>query len=70
VLAPFVERVRRRTDRVYPRSLGPRKLEALRLVEQRPGITVEELAEEIGVTLQRAWQYVRRLAAGRVRRES
>lgn len=36
--------MRQRTDRLYPRPLGPRELEALRLVEQRPGITVEQLA--------------------------
>jgi predicted DNA-binding protein (UPF0251 family) len=58
--------VRRRTDRLYPRTLGPRELEALRLVEQRPGITAAELADEMGVTMQRAWRYVGRLQAGRV----
>jgi hypothetical protein len=38
-------------------------------VEQRPGITVAELADTMGVSMQRAWQYVGRLEAGRVRRE-
>jgi hypothetical protein len=37
--------MRRRTDRLYIRTLGPRELEALDLIEQRPGITVTELAE-------------------------
>jgi DNA-binding MarR family transcriptional regulator len=62
--------MRRRTDRLYLRSLGPRELEALRLIEQRPGVTVAELADEMGVTLNRAWQYLGRLEAGRVRVES
>jgi hypothetical protein len=38
-------------------------------VEQRPGITVAELADEMGVTLNRAWQYVGWLELGRVRAE-
>lgn len=62
--------MRRRTDRLYLRSLGPRELEALRIVEQRPGITIAELADELGVTMQRVWQIVGRLEAGRVRREA
>jgi DNA-binding MarR family transcriptional regulator len=61
--------VRRRTDRPYLRQFGPRELEALRLVEQHPGITVEELADELGVTMNRMWQIVRRLEAGRIHRE-
>jgi hypothetical protein len=28
--------VRKRTDRLHIRSLGPRELEALRLIEERP----------------------------------
>jgi hypothetical protein len=52
---------RRRTDRLYPRTFGPREQEALRLVEQRPGITVAELADELGVTM---------IARGRSRRGS
>ena len=44
---------RRRSDRLYPRSLGPREREALRLVEQRPGITVAELAGEMKLSPQR-----------------
>jgi predicted DNA-binding protein (UPF0251 family) len=61
---------RRRTDRLYPRTLGPRELEALRLIEQRPGIAVAELADLMGVSMQRTWQYVRRLKNGRVRVEA
>jgi hypothetical protein len=33
-------------------------------VEQQPGISVAELADAMGVTLQRTWQYVGRLEAG------
>jgi DNA-binding MarR family transcriptional regulator len=61
--------MRSRTDRLYPRRLGPREREALRLVEQRPGITATELAAHLGVTTNRVWQIVRRLEAGRARRE-
>ena len=61
--------MRRRTDRLHARTLGPRELEALDLIEQRPGISVAELAEEMDVSMQRAWQYVGRLELSRVRRE-
>jgi predicted DNA-binding protein (UPF0251 family) len=61
--------VRRRTDRLHRRSLGPRELEALRLIEERPGITVAEVADQMDVSMQRAWQYVGRLEASRVRRD-
>jgi len=50
-----------------PARSGPRELQALRLVEQRPGITVAQVAGAVGVTLNRACQYVGRLEAGRVR---
>jgi DNA-binding MarR family transcriptional regulator len=60
---------RRRSDRLYPRTLGPREREALRLIERGPGITAPELAAPLGVTTNRVWQIVRRLEAGRVRRE-
>ena len=60
---------RKRTDHLHVRTLGPRELEALAVIEQRPGISVAELAEVMGVSLQRAWQYVGRLESGRVRRE-
>jgi DNA-binding MarR family transcriptional regulator len=60
---------RRRSDRLYPRTLRPRELEALRLIEQRPGITAAELADRLGVTTNRVWQIVRRLELGQVRRE-
>jgi DNA-binding MarR family transcriptional regulator len=60
--------MRRRSDRLYAHSLGPRELEALGLIEQHPGITVAELADVMGVSMQRAWQYVGRLELGRVRR--
>jgi Mn-dependent DtxR family transcriptional regulator len=53
--------VRRRTDGLYANSLGPSEREAPRLIEERPGITVEELASEMGVGMKRAWQYLGRL---------
>lgn len=61
--------MRKRTDRLYVGTLGPRELEALHVVEERPGITVAELAEDMGVSMQRAWQYVGRLEKSRVRRD-
>lgn len=52
---------RKRTDRLYARSLGPREQEALTIIAQRPGITVLELAEALGVGMSRVWVIVRRL---------
>jgi hypothetical protein len=52
---------RRRTDHLYVRSLGPREREALRPVVDRPGITVAELADSLGVSMGHAWQIVGRL---------
>jgi hypothetical protein len=52
-----------------PRPLGPRGSEALRIVEERPGITVDELRGELGVSASRVWQIVGRLELGRVRRQ-
>lgn len=61
---------RKRTDRLYVRSVGPREREALRIIEQRPGITPAQLADEMGVGLKRIWQIVGRLEYDRgVRRE-
>lgn len=51
------------------RSLGPRERQALALVEQRPEITVAELADALGVTLKRVWGMLARLEANGVRRE-
>jgi len=59
--------LRRRTDHLHARSLGPREVAALRLIEDQPGITVAELADAMGVTLGRVWQILGRLQAGRVR---
>jgi Winged helix-turn-helix DNA-binding len=56
--------MRMRTDRLHVRSLGPRELDALGLIEQRPGIPVAELAEAMGMSMARAWQYVGRLELG------
>jgi hypothetical protein len=36
--------MRKRTDRLYLRTLGPRELEALDLIERQPGITIADLA--------------------------
>jgi hypothetical protein len=41
--------MRSRDDRLHARKLGPRELELLDRVEQRPGITVAELADVLGV---------------------
>jgi hypothetical protein len=60
---------RRRTDRLYIRSLGPRERESLALVQERPGITVEELADALGVTMNRMWGMLGRLEVSGVRRE-
>jgi hypothetical protein len=35
--------MRRATDRLYLRGLGPRESEAARIISQRPGITVAEV---------------------------
>jgi hypothetical protein len=48
--------MRKRTDRLYVRTLGPREREALALVEQRPGIIVAELADALGVSVRRLGQ--------------
>jgi hypothetical protein len=39
--------MRRSTDKLYVRRLGPRDAEALRIVGDRPGITVAELRDEL-----------------------
>jgi uncharacterized membrane protein len=61
--------MRRRTDRLFVTTLGPREREALDLIEKRPGLTVADLADTLGVGMTRAWQIVGRLESGRVRRE-
>lgn len=53
--------VRAQTDQLWPTPLGPRELEALQLIEQRPGITVGELRDALGITRGRVWQIVYRL---------
>lgn len=53
-------------SRLYVTSLGPREREALRLIEERPGITTTELRDALGVSRGRVWQVVHRLA-GRAR---
>lgn len=69
--------MRRRTDRLYPpaasparRRLGPREEEAAGIVARQPGITVEELADALGVGMKRIWQMVERMEyADRIRRD-
>jgi predicted transcriptional regulator len=60
---------RRRADRIYARTLSPREVEALQRIEQNAGITVEELAETMGVGMKRVWQYLNSLQFGYVRLE-
>jgi hypothetical protein len=60
--------MRSANDRLYARTLGPRELEALRLIEDRPGLTVAELQAALGVGRSRVWQIVSRLEVSRVRR--
>lgn len=60
---------RKQTDRLYLRTLGPREREALALVEERPGIAVAELADALGVTMNRMWGMLGRLGSDGVRRE-
>jgi Winged helix-turn-helix DNA-binding len=66
VLAPSVKRA---SDPLYVREVGPRAREAYELIAQRPGITVAELQDALGVGRKRVWQIISRLEAGRVRRE-
>jgi DNA-binding MarR family transcriptional regulator len=61
--------MRRASDRLYIRTLGPREREALGLIEQRPGITVAELHRALGVGRARVWQIIERLEGARIRRE-
>lgn len=76
--------MRRSTNRLYPRSpdrrefapdsfglrpFSARETEALRIVSERPGITVAELRDTLGVGKTRSWQIVSRLEAELVRRE-
>jgi len=46
--------MRRRTDRLYIRAPGQREREALEFVRAQPGITVQELADAMGVGMKRA----------------
>jgi DNA-binding MarR family transcriptional regulator len=57
--------MRRSSDRLYTMAgLTPREREARRLVEERPGITVAELREALGVGRARIWQIVNALERG------
>jgi uncharacterized membrane protein len=58
---------RRSSDQLRATSLGPRERAALGIIESRPGITVAELRDELGVGKARIWQIVSRLERGRVR---
>jgi hypothetical protein len=59
---------RRLTDPLYVRGLGPREREAYELVADRPGITVAELRDALGVGPSRIWHIVGRLEMSRVLR--
>lgn len=63
-------RARSRRDHLYLQPLGPRELEAVRVIESRPGITVAELQDALGVGASRVWQIVNRLERARVRLEA
>lgn len=58
-----------RRSSLYATTLGPREREALRVIEARPGMTISELAEAMGVGVERARQYATSLERPRVRRE-
>jgi predicted DNA-binding protein (UPF0251 family) len=51
----------RQTDPLWATALGPRELEALRLIEARPGTTIKELRVALGITRGRVWQIVHQL---------
>lgn len=52
--------MRRSTDYMVPARLTPQEREVMRLLAERP-MTVEQLAEHLGVTRTRIWQVVGRL---------
>lgn len=57
-----------RSERLYPVVRGPRQREALRLIEDMPGLTSAGLATALGVPVSRARCIVRALEqAGTVR---
>lgn len=62
--------LRRQTDHLYVTPLGPRERDALELIEQRPGITVAELRDALGVGRARIWQIMDRLQRPRIRCDS
>jgi molybdenum-dependent DNA-binding transcriptional regulator ModE len=62
-----VPRARARV-RLFAARPGPREREALAVIEAEPGMTVEQLAERMGVSYGRAWQIVARLERSHVRR--
>jgi uncharacterized membrane protein len=62
--------VRRATDRLSVRSLGPREREAVEIIEARPGITIAELRATLGVSASRVWQILERVEQGRVHRQA
>lgn len=58
--------MRKSTYRLYVTHLAPREREALDLIRGRPGITVGELQEALGVGRKRVWQVVSRLQYDRI----
>jgi hypothetical protein len=61
--------VRRATDRLYARTLGPREREALDFVTANPGATIEDLQAAMGVGRKRIWQYIAKLEQSYVLRQ-
>jgi hypothetical protein len=61
--------VRRSTDRLYARTLGPREREAVEWIAANPGATVAELQAALGVGRKRVWQYVTKLEQSYVLRQ-
>jgi uncharacterized membrane protein len=60
----------RRPGSFGTRPFSARETEALRVVTERPGITLAELREAFGVGKTRNWQIVSRLEVGHIRREA
>jgi hypothetical protein len=58
---------RHATDQLYANTLGPRAQEAFRIIADRPGLTVADLAGALGVTMARTWAIIEWLQRGRVR---
>jgi DNA-binding IclR family transcriptional regulator len=60
---------RRRTDRLWIRTVRPRAQDALDLIAAEPGLTVEELGKRLGVSLSRTWQLILQLEYSPIQRQ-